>query len=245
MADERLFDTHLPGEEPVEEGVWLEDLVIEGPQGRLVDGAHLAIQPSRVAVLVGASGSGKTLSARSMLGLVDVRPGIVAGRLTVTFGGITYRPYAGLDLSRRAHRRELDRRFRPLRGAVLGYLPQDAPGALDPLWTVGRQVRECLRLRRRDSHVAWGEGDTEVSLVLHADELLVDELDPVPWLARAGFPDPERVVDLYPHELSGGMPSGRSSPWRWPGAAASWSPTSPPPAWTRRCRRLSSWSCSG
>jgi ABC-type dipeptide/oligopeptide/nickel transport system ATPase component len=62
----------------------------------------------------------------------------------------------------------------------VGYLAQDARAALDPLWTVGRQVEEALRLGGTDGSAA-------------------------AWLSRAGFRDPGPVLPLHPHQLSGGM----------------------------------------
>lgn len=158
------------------EEIRLSGLCIDAGPRRVVDGAALTLEPGCVHVLVGASGSGKTLTARSLLGLVRARPGVVAGELLVRVGGQEHRPYAALGAGERA----LDAAFSPIRGGVIGYLPQDARASLDPLRSVGRQLGLCLRLAGR-------------------------ELDPLPWLRRAGFPDPARVAALYPHELSGGM----------------------------------------
>jgi peptide/nickel transport system ATP-binding protein len=63
---------------------------------------------------------------------------------------------------------------------VVGYLPQNARSSLNPVWRIGRQVSRCCKL----------QGIAP---------------DPLPWLRKAGFEDPERVARLYPHELSGGM----------------------------------------
>ena len=145
----------------------LRDLRIEANNQMLVDGVCLELKPGRLTVLVGASGSGKSLTARALLGLVDASPGVTHAELEVQFGNRRCHPYK-------------DGSFDQLRGAVIGWMPQDSRGALDPLWTVGRQVRESLKLAKRPT-------------------------DPVPWLKRAGFSDPERATLLYAHELSGGM----------------------------------------
>ncbi len=145
----------------------LRDLRIEAGDQVLVDGVGLDLTPGSLTVLVGASGSGKSLTARALLGLVDARPGVTRAEFDVQIGTSHCRPYH-------------DGSFKQLRGAVIGWMPQDSRGALDPLWTVGRQVQESLKLARRPP-------------------------DPVPWLQRAGFSDPGRAARLYAHELSGGM----------------------------------------
>lgn len=164
------------------DGVRLRGLRIAGPQGELVHGVDLELLPGAIHVLVGASGSGKTLTARSLLGMVDARPGVTHGTLELTWQGQSWRPYAGLELHSRQGRAALDRRFRPLRGTLLGYLPQDARRSLDPLWTIGKQLRTALALRETPTPLAPGD-----------------------WLGRAGFAQPGRIEGLYPHELSGGM----------------------------------------
>ncbi|MEZ4238137.1 MAG: ATP-binding cassette domain-containing protein [Myxococcota bacterium] len=145
----------------------------------LLDDVSYAVARGEVVGLVGSSGSGKTLACRAALGMVDLAPGVVAGTVTVSDGARTHSPYDGLH---GRGRRARDRAFRVLRGAVVGYAPQDAVGALDPFARVGAQVRGAARLAGRDA-------------------------DPVPWLLRAGFarPDAVRVAGCWPHQLSGGM----------------------------------------
>ncbi|TVQ91092.1 MAG: ABC transporter ATP-binding protein [Deltaproteobacteria bacterium] len=143
----------------------------------LVEGIDLSVQRGGLTALVGRSGSGKSLTARSLLGLVDLDPGVIAGELQITLSDRTLRPYEGLH---GASARRRDRAFAEVRGAVLGYLPQDCRAALDPLARVGPQVARCAALAGRDP-------------------------DPIPWLAKAQLPSPKRVARLYPHELSGGM----------------------------------------
>lgn len=161
------------------DAIELRKLRIETGDRALVDDVSLALRAGEVVGLVGSSGCGKTLTALSLLGLVDLQPGVVSADLAIHHDGTTHRPWSralgGDDRAR-------NRAFAPIRGRILGYLPQDARNALDPLFRVGRQVRDAASLRSGDP----------------------DE-DPRPWLRRAGLPDPERVERLYPHELSGGM----------------------------------------
>lgn len=155
----------------------LQSLCIDVGTRRLVSDVSLRVDGGELVALVGASGSGKSLTARSLLGLVDLEPGVVSARLRIEVEGHTIEPYAGV-LGKGRRRR--DRAFRDVRGALVGYLPQDARSALDPLSRVGAQVRGAARL---------GGGDP----------------DPLPWLRKANLPDPARVARLFPHELSGGM----------------------------------------
>ncbi len=148
-----------------------EGLRIVAGARTLVEDATLRVGAGEIVALVGASGSGKTVTARALLGMVPFAPGRVAGRVAVTVDGRTTTPRTEAD-------------FRPLRGGAVGLLWQDARAALDPLRTVGAQVRAAARLANIDD---------------------ADLLAPDGPLARAGFADPARVARLHPHELSGGM----------------------------------------
>lgn len=157
------------------DGVTLSGLTIRAGDQTLVRGIDLSLATGELVALVGQSGSGKSLTSRAMLGLVDIEPGVVAADLVIRAQGRELRPYAaGFG------RRQRDRAFKDIRGRLVGYLPQDARAALDPLARVGRQVGAAARLA----------GATP---------------DPLPWLRRANLPEPERVSRLWPHELSGGM----------------------------------------
>ena len=159
----------------------LTDLRIRAGARDVVRRATLRLEPGRILALVGASGSGKTLTARACLGLVPTHPGIVGGALVVSDGHDTWRPLALPPKARQAA-------FQALRGRVVGWLPQEARASLDPVRSVGAQVRAVLILRSRDG------------IALPVDRPRVED-----WLGAAGFPEPSRVVRLYPHELSGGM----------------------------------------
>jgi oligopeptide/dipeptide ABC transporter ATP-binding protein len=143
------------------------------PHGRLtaVRGASLSIRPGEIVGLVGETGSGKTLVCRSVMRLVPWPGRIVAGR--VTLGG---RDVLAMNA------REL-RRFR---AQDVGMIYQDPFSSLNPVFRIGDQVVETLR-------VNLGLGRAEARA--RAIELLND----------VGIPDPERRALSYPHEFSGGM----------------------------------------
>ena len=121
--------------------------------------------------LIGESGSGKSTIARSVLRLLPRHSGRARGVVEVEGTDV-------LALS--------ERRFRPLRGRTLGFVPQDPGNALNPVRTIGSQAQEAAALT--------GERDPAVRrrLVLETFE-------------RVGLPDPERVHGSHPHQLSGGM----------------------------------------
>lgn len=159
----------------------LERVSIQAGKRLLVDGVSLSVTAGRLLALVGESGSGKTLTARSCMGLVRPKPGVVTGSLQVEVGDQLHAPYeVPAGPAREA-------RFKALRGRIIGYLPQDARASLVPLWTVRRQVREVIQLRKAEGGLPEGGEHPEA------------------WLGQAGFAYPEDVMGLYPHELSGGM----------------------------------------
>ncbi len=138
-------------------------LRIEAPGRTLVHDASFGVRAGELVALVGHSGSGKSVTARALLGLLPFFPGRVAGEVWV---------------DGQPCKTEAD--FARVRGARVALVPQDGRGGLDPLWRVGRTIREAARLAG------------------------VDE-DPLPWLEAAGFSTPGPVATCFPHELSGGM----------------------------------------
>jgi len=121
-------------------GVAVQDLVVQLPDRRQIGPLSFALAPGECLGLVGQSGSGKTLLAQAILGLLPA--GIAAqGRLH----GFT----APRDLGNREHAQ--------LRGAGIGYVFQDALASLHPLLTIGAQLAETLRVHgiaRRDARGA-------------------------------------------------------------------------------------------
>jgi len=110
-----------------------EGLRIDAGARTLVEDASFRVGAGEIVALVGSSGSGKSVTARALLGMLHFAPGRVSGRIAVTLGGMTTTPRTDAD-------------FRPLRGGALGLLWQDARAALDPLLTVGAQVLAAARL---------------------------------------------------------------------------------------------------
>ena len=147
----------------------------EGDAGtiRAVDGVSFSVAEGEVVGLVGESGCGKTVTALSILGLVPRPPGRIQEGSSIRLGG---RELVG------ASAREL----RGIRGRRVGMIFQEPMSSLNPVYTVGEQIGEALRLHR-------GVRRRE------ARRLSVELLDEV------GIPEPKRRRTQYPHELSGGM----------------------------------------
>jgi ABC-type dipeptide/oligopeptide/nickel transport system ATPase component len=124
-----------PGASPI---LSVSELVVEFPKRdetvRVVDHVGLEVWPGEIVGLIGESGSGKTLTALSVLRLLPKRAR-VAGEIQLGARRI-------LDLSRR--------QMRQLRGDRLAFIPQDAMRALNPTMQVGYQVGEPLILHRRE-----------------------------------------------------------------------------------------------
>ncbi|GAA4423454.1 ABC transporter ATP-binding protein [Georgenia halophila] len=121
--------------------------------------------------IVGESGSGKSVTARALVGLAGRGSVVRADRLEVH----------GQDL-----RDATERRWRPVRGAEVGFVLQDALVSLDPLRPVGREIAEALAL-----HGVRGRAERHRRAV----ELL----------GRVGVPLPRQRARQRPHELSGGL----------------------------------------
>ncbi|MFB6152115.1 MAG: ABC transporter ATP-binding protein [Haloarculaceae archaeon] len=132
-----------------------------------VDGVSFEIREGETVGLVGESGSGKSVTARSILGLVDSPGAVEAGSIRLRGEDLT-------DGNWEAHRGDVAIVF------------QDPGSALNPVYTVGDQIREALRIHRGMRGRAARERAVEL-------------------LEEVGIPDAPRRVDEYPHQLSGGM----------------------------------------
>jgi len=144
----------------------------DGGVVRAVDGVSLSICAGETVGLVGESACGKSAMALSILGLIEPGEGCVAG------GEVRWR---GTDL-----RRLGPRGMRRIRGREIAMIFQDPFASLNPVFTVGAQIGEAVRLHR-------GAGRRR------AREIALEAL------ARVGIPDPGARLEEYPHRLSGGM----------------------------------------
>src|SRR6056297_12867 len=139
---------------------------------RAVDGVSFDIHRGETVGIVGESGSGKSVTARSIMGLVD-SPGRVLVGSSIKFDGE--------ELTEKT-----EKQYRQIRGGDIAMVFQDPLTSLNPVYTVGNQIKEALRLHQ-DLH---GAEATEEAIEL---------------LEAVGIPDAARRVKEYPHEFSGGM----------------------------------------
>ncbi|MCE5264525.1 MAG: ABC transporter ATP-binding protein [Deltaproteobacteria bacterium] len=139
---------------------------------RAVDGVDLAVGRGETVSIVGESGCGKSVTALSILRLVPDPPGRIVG------GKVVFQGENLLELDMVA--------MRKVRGNKISMIFQEPMTSLNPLFTVGFQISESLRLHRNLSKAEALERSVEV-------------------LKMVGIPSPEKRVHDYPHHLSGGM----------------------------------------
>ncbi|MFK0383462.1 dipeptide ABC transporter ATP-binding protein [Agrobacterium sp. NPDC090273] len=144
-----------------------------GPSDRttVVHGVSFSVNPGEVVALVGESGSGKTSTAQAVIGLLADNGRVEAGSIRIN----------GEEISHWNAKR-----LRNIRGTVVSLVPQDPGNSLNPVLTIGEQVREMLSIHGRISR-------------READKRVIE------LLTQVGLSDPALRARQYPHELSGGM----------------------------------------
>jgi peptide/nickel transport system ATP-binding protein/oligopeptide transport system ATP-binding protein len=138
---------------------------------KAVNDVSFYIDEGELVGLVGESGCGKSITALSVMRLI-ASPGKIVG------GEILFKGENLLQFS--------DDKMRELRGNDIAMIFQDPMTSLNPVYTVGEQIAEALRLHRNlNKKDAWNEA--------------------IEAMKEVSIPDPSRRVDDYPHQLSGGM----------------------------------------
>ena len=139
---------------------------------RAVDGVDFKLAAGRTLGVVGESGSGKSVTALSIMRLID-RPGSIQEGSKILFDG---RDLAKLD----------EKALQRIRGSEISMVFQEPMTSLNPVYKVGEQIAESVRL-----HLNLGSREARNRAV--------------EMLGLVGIPDPARRADDYPHQLSGGM----------------------------------------
>jgi len=163
--------------------VELRNLRIDTHERTLVHNVNVDIRPQKVTALCGPSGSGKSLTARAIMGVLDVDPGIQEGSLRYPILDPQKDWFASVCKQGMSAQHELLEESRVLRGKYFTYSPQSASSALNPGRTIGRQLE--LAILRRDNPPE--EMGKEIARILSEVDL------------RAS------VAGSLPSELSGGM----------------------------------------
>jgi oligopeptide/dipeptide ABC transporter ATP-binding protein len=145
---------------------------------RAVDGVSFHVNPGETLGIVGESGSGKSVTSLSVMRLIPQPPGKIQPGSKILFRGSDGRME---DLALAS-----EQRMRHIRGNDIAMIFQEPMTSLNPVFTVGDQIIESLRL-----HQGLNKRD--------ARERAID------MLKLVGIPIPEQRVDEYPHQLSGGM----------------------------------------
>ncbi|QLA16327.1 ABC transporter ATP-binding protein [Desulfolutivibrio sulfoxidireducens] len=141
-------------------------------RARVLDRASLTVHRGEIMGLVGETGCGKSVLSRAVLRIIPSPPGRIDG------GEIRFDGRDLLTLPKKA--------MRALRGDRISMIFQEPMSSLNPVFTVGNQMREVIRAHRDVSRAT-------------ADAVCLE------MLAAVRLPEPESVLAAYPHELSGGM----------------------------------------
>jgi oligopeptide/dipeptide ABC transporter ATP-binding protein len=137
-----------------------------------VNSISFSLEAGRTLGLVGESGCGKSMTALALMRLIPSPPGRIVGG-TIHFEG---EDVVTMDAAA----------LRALRGNRISMIYQDPMTSLNPVFSVGEQIAEAVRLHRGDRRTAaWSQAAEMLRLV--------------------GIADPDRIARAYPHQLSGGM----------------------------------------
>lgn len=140
---------------------------------RSVDGVSFSIDKGEVLGIVGESGCGKSVTSLSVMRLIPQPPGEIM-------------PDSSIKLRGEELTTATDKRMREIRGNDIAMIFQEPMTSLNPVFPIGEQIAEALRLHKKLNKKDARDGAIEA-------------------LRLVGIPDPQKRVDNYPHQLSGGQ----------------------------------------
>ncbi|MCH4827494.1 MAG: ABC transporter ATP-binding protein [Planococcus sp. (in: firmicutes)] len=138
-----------------------------------VDNVNFHIREGEVLGIVGESGCGKSVTSLSIMGLVPSPPGKIKG------GEILFQDKDLTKLS--------EKKMREIRGNDIAMIFQEPMTSLNPLFTIGNQLREAIKIHKKD----WSKDQVQERAI--------------EMMKLVGLPRPEGLMKEYPHQLSGGM----------------------------------------
>lgn len=137
-----------------------------------VDQVSFNVHKGEIVGVVGESGSGKSVTSLSILQLIPIPPGEIVG-------GTIY--YKGENLATKT-----EKQMKKIRGNEISMIFQEPMTSLNPVFTIGNQMREAIRIHQKISKKKATDKAIEM-------------------LKIVGIPRAEHIVNEYPHQLSGGM----------------------------------------
>lgn len=153
----------------------VKNLVVEFPNRRgtlrALDDISFSIAPGEILGVVGESGAGKSLTGASIIGLLEPPGRVASGSISLE----------GQRIDNLSHDQ-----MRSIRGRKIGAIFQDPLTSLNPLYSIGRQLRETIQ-----AHLPVSDAE--------ANRRAID------LLKSTGIPAAEERIDHYPHQFSGGM----------------------------------------
>jgi oligopeptide/dipeptide ABC transporter ATP-binding protein len=153
---------------------------------RAVDGASFMLHRGETLGVVGESGCGKSITARSIMRIVRKPGRIVGGKILWHRTPTNEGNGSQADIVDLATLGDQSDQMRSIRGAEISMVFQEPMSSLGPVHTIGNQIMEVILLHQ---HVSKEEAREKTLLVLN----------------QVGMPQPSRTIDRYPHQLSGGM----------------------------------------
>jgi oligopeptide/dipeptide ABC transporter ATP-binding protein len=153
---------------------------------RAVDGASFMLRRGETLGVVGESGCGKSITARSIMRIVRKPGRIVNGKILWHRTPESEGNGSQADVLDLVKLNEHSEEMRQIRGGEISMVFQEPMSSLSPVHTIGNQIIEVILLHQ---HVSKEEARQQALLVLN----------------QVGMPQPNRIIDRYPHQLSGGM----------------------------------------
>jgi len=145
--------------------------ILENISFKVVDKMNFTLLKGNVLGIVGESGCGKTITSLSMMKLLPANAHIVEGEIF----------FNGRNLVKNSNEE-----MRLIRGNHIALIPQDPLTSLNPVYTIGDQIREVIELHQKLSK------KDSIKRIIEV-------------LNQVKIPEPERIINCYPHELSAGM----------------------------------------